>query len=121
MKQLYTALALVAALLVGALAHNFAPISDANAQPRGVLIYSETYDAASTVDAAGVTNAISAPAAVLGDFCIASLSVDAVDATITCNIVSAGSAEVRFQNESGSTIDYASATWRVMVFPTGTR
>jgi len=85
------------------------------------LIYSETYDAASTVDAAGITNVITAPGAVLGDFCIASVGVDVVDMTITCNIQAAGLAEVRMQNESGSTADLASTTWRVIVFPRGTR
>ena len=97
------------------------PPSSADAQPRGVMVYSETYDAASTADGAGVTNAIAAPGAVLGDFCLASVGVDVVDMTITCNIQADGVAEVRMQNESGSTADLASTTWRVMVFPRGTR
>jgi len=112
-------MALVAiASLVGALA--LRP-SSADAQPQGVMVYSETYDAASTVDAAGITNVITAPGAVLGDFCIASVGVDVVDMTITCNIQAAGLAEVRMQNESTATADLASTTWRVMVFPHGTR
>jgi len=95
--------------------------SSVDAQPQGVMVYSETYDAASTIDAAGITNVITAPGAVLGDFCIASVSIDVVDMTITCNIQAAGLAEVRMQNESTATVDLASSTWRVMVFPHGTR
>ncbi|SRR5213078_5242865 len=93
----------------------------ADAQPKGVMVYSETYDAASTVDAAGITNTISAPGAVLGDFCLPSVSVDVVGMTLTCYISAAGVASVRMQNESTATVDLASSTWRVMVFPHGTR
>ena len=108
------------AVLGAAVAVISPPYKSAEAATPRVLIFSETYDAASTVDAAGITNAIAAPGAVLGDACIASVSVDVVDMTITCNIVSTGSAEVRMQNESGSTADLASATWRVFVFSKGT-
>jgi hypothetical protein len=91
------------------------------AQDARVLVFSETYDAASTVDAAGITNPIAAPGAVLGDACVASVSVDVVDVVLTCNIQAAGMAEVRMQNESGATVDLASSTWRVFVFQKGTR
>lgn len=125
MKSMMRSFLVVASLLVAVATcvslSTLLPSRIAEAQPKGVQIYSETYDAASTADGAGITNAIAAPGAVLGDFCIASVSVDVVDMTITCNIQAAGSAEVRMQNESGSTVDLASATWRVMVFPHGTR
>jgi hypothetical protein len=97
------------------------PWQSALADTARVNVFSETYDAASTVDAAGITNVISAPGAALGDACIASISVDAVDMTVTCYIQAAGLAEVRMQNESGSTVDLASSTWRVFVFSKGTR
>jgi len=107
------------ALLVVALVSP--PWKTAHADEARVQIFSETYDAASTVDAAGITNVIAAPGAVLGDACVASVSVDVVDMTLTCNIQAAGLAEVRMQNESGSTADLASSTWRVFVFSQGTR
>lgn len=115
---LLAALVLGITALGGALLVASPDVAHAQQSP---LIYSEVYDAASTVDAAGITNPIPAPGAVLGDFCIASVGVDVVDMTITCNIQAAGVAEVRMQNESGSTADLASTTWRVIVFPRGTR
>lgn len=111
------ALAVVACLAGSTLLH----VPTADAQPKGVMVYSKTYDASSLGDAAGETTAVDAPGAVLGDFCIASLGVDSVDMTITCTIAAAGSAEIRVQNESTTTHDLASTTARVMVFPHGTR
>ena len=113
--------ALIAVSILSLAVLSFVHAPRVDAQPRGVMIYSETYDAASTVDAAGITNVIAAPGAVLGDFCLPSVSVDVVDMTLTCNIQAAGLAEVRMQNESASTVDLASSTWRVMIFPHGTR
>lgn len=98
----------------------FLPPSQSDAAALPYKVFSETYDAASTVDAAGITNVIAAPGALLGDACIASVGVDVVDMTITCNIQAAGLAEVRMQNESGSTADLASTTWRVFVFSKST-
>ncbi len=118
-RMAFPSLLIVAAIGYALLASGVFPMS-AQAQP-GVMIYSETYDAADTADGAGITNVISAPGAVLGDFCVASVSVDVLDMTLTCNIQAAGLAEVRMQNESTASHDLASATWRVIVFPKGTR
>ncbi len=118
-RALFPTLLIVAAAAYAVLASGLFP-SSASAQP-GVMIYSETYDAADTEDGAGLTNVIAAPGAVLGDFCVASVSVDVQDVTLTCNIQAAGLAEVRMQNESTASRDLGSATWRVMVFPHGTR
>lgn len=114
-------LLLASLVFVAAILSSIYPPVTAKADEARVLVFSETYDAASTVDAAGITNVIAAPGAVLGDACIASVGVDVVDMTITCNIQAAGLAEVRMQNESGSTADLASTTWRVFVFPKGTK
>jgi hypothetical protein len=111
----------LAALLGAAAAFLFPPPKFAQAADARTLIFSETYDAASTADGAGITNVIAAPGAVLGDACLASVAVDVVDMTFSCSIQAAGLAEVRMQNESGSTADLASTTWRVFVFPKGTR
>lgn len=113
--------ALLALVAVAAIVTTLLDPSSADAQPAGVMVYSETYDAADTADGAGLTNVIAAPGAVLGDFCIASVAVDVVDMLFSCSIQAAGLAEVRMQNESGSSADLASTTWRVMVFPRGTR
>lgn len=117
-RMMGTALLLAA---VAAVAMVSPPWKSAHADEARVLVFSETYDAASTVDAAGITNPVSAPGAALGDACIASVAVDVVDVVLTCNIQAAGVAEVRMQNESGSTVDLASTTWRVFVFSKGTR
>lgn len=122
LSKLKTALAfgLFAAMLV-ALSVVSPPWKAAHADDARMLIFSETYDAASTADGAGITNAIAAPGAALGDACVASIGVDVVDMTVTCNIVAADSAEVRMQNESGTgPVDLASTTWRVFIFPKGT-
>jgi hypothetical protein len=111
----------VVALVAAVLAFGALLSQPSQADTARTAVFSETYDAASTIDAAGITNVIAAPGAVLGDACIASVSVDVVDMTITCNIQAAGLAEVRMQNESGSTADLASSTWRVFLFPHGTR
>jgi len=84
-------------------------------------IYSATYDLASLADGAGATTTITVPSAVLGDACIASLGVDLQGITVTCYVSAAKTVSVRFQNESGGTLDLASSTLRVFVFPRGTR
>jgi hypothetical protein len=96
-------------------------MSPAFADDARVLVFSETYDAADTADGAGITNVIAAPGAVLGDACIASIGVDALDVTLSCIIQAANVAEVRMQNESGSSVNLAETTWRVFVFKKGTR
>jgi len=84
-------------------------------------IYSATYDPASLADAAGATTTITVPAAVLGDGCVASFGVDLQGITLTCYVSAAKTASVRFQNESGGTLDLASSTLRVFILPHGTR
>jgi hypothetical protein len=80
-------------------------------------IFSEAVsDPASLADGAGVSNDVTAEGAVLGDFCVASFSVDVVDLSVTCNITAAGVATVRHQNESGGAVDLAAYTVRVAVF-----
>lgn len=112
---------LASLLFVAAIVSTVYPPIIAQADDARVLVFSETYDAADTADGAGLTNVIAAPGAVLGDACIASVSVDVVDSTITCNIQAAGLAEVRLQNESTASVNLASSTWRVFVFPKGTK
>jgi hypothetical protein len=93
----------------------------AHADDARIRIVSKTHNFGSLVDAAGETVAVVVPGAVLGDACVASIGVDVVDMIVSCSVVSAGSAEIRLQNESGSTADLASTTIRVFLIPKGTR
>ena len=86
-----------------------------------IRVVSKTHNFGSLVDAAGETVAVTVPGAVLGDACVASIGVDVVDMVVSCSVVAANSAEIRLQNESGSTADLASTTIRVFVIPKGTR
>jgi hypothetical protein len=120
-RKNFAALTAIAAAMVAVALLSVYPPTDAQAQafPN---VYSAAYTTAFDLsDAAGATVVVNAPSAALGDFCLASVSVDIVDATLTCYIQAAGKAEVRFQNESGTSTDLAGGTVRVIVFPKGTR
>ena len=91
------------------------PAHAAQPQPN---VGSETKDWASLVDAAGASEDVSVYSAALGDYCLASMSVDIVDISVTCNVTAAGVATVRLQNESTATVDLASGTLRVAVYKT---
>lgn len=81
-----------------------------------ILTGSATYDAPSLVDAAGATTTVTVTGAALGDFVLVSLSVDIAGITITGYVSAADTVSVRVQNESGGTVDLASATLRALVF-----
>ena len=89
-------------------------------QFRGIFsdtwVVKATLDAASLVDGAGETDTIAVPGVALGDMVIGcSFSVDEVGLTVTGYVSAAGVVSIRVQNESGSTVDLASATIRVVV------
>lgn len=104
---------LCALLIVGLL--NFAAPAVADT-PRMAVFSESVSDPASLADGAGVSNDVTAEGAILGDFCVASFSVDVVDLTVTCNITAAGVATVRHQNESAAPVDLDAYTVRVAVF-----
>ena len=85
----------------------------------GLLTGSATYDAASLIDAAGVTTTVTVTGAALGDFAMASLGVDAAGISVTAYVSAANTVSVRLQNESGGTLDLASTTLRAVVLPFG--
>lgn len=92
-------------------------VYDAHAVDARMGIFSEAVsDPASLADGAGVSNDVTAEGAILGDFCVASFSVDVVDLSVTCNITATGVATVRHQNESAGAVDLAAYTVRVAVF-----
>lgn len=74
-----------------------------------------TYDPASLLDGAGVTATVGCFGAALGDFAEASFSLDLQGILLTAWVSSAAVVSVRFQNETGGTVDLASGTLRVKV------
>lgn len=80
------------------------------------LFGSATFDPASLVDAAGATTTVTVTGAVLGDYVpFYSFSLDLQGITVTAWVSAANTVSVRFQNESGGTLDLASGTLRVVV------
>lgn len=77
---------------------------------------SATYDPASLADGAGVTTTVTCTGAALGDYAIASFSLDLQGITLTAWVSSANTVSVRFQNESGGVIDLGSGTLRVRTY-----
>jgi len=91
-----------------------------NDQFRGLFsdtwLVSATLDAGSLVDGAGETDDVTVPGVALGDMVIgASLGVDLVCLTVTGYVSAANTVKFRIQNESGSTVDLASSTLRIVV------
>lgn len=81
-----------------------------------ILFANATVDVASLDDAVGATtSSIPVTGAALGDFVLCSTGVDLVGVTMTGYVDAADSVKIRFQNESGSTLDMASTTVRVLV------
>lgn len=75
-----------------------------------------TLDAGSLVDGAGETDDVTIPGVALGDMVIgASLGVDLVGLTVTGYVSAANTVKFRIQNESGSTVDLASSTLRIVI------
>jgi hypothetical protein len=69
-----------------------------------------TIDVASNIDAAGTTEAFSVPGAALGDFVMVAHTLSAQAITITAYVSATDQVSIRYQNESGGTIDLASQT-----------
>jgi len=90
-------------------------VTTANAAQPQPNVASETKDWASLADGVGASEDVSVYSAAMGDYCLASMSVDIVDISVTCNVTAAGVATVRLQNESTATVDLASGTLRVIV------
>jgi hypothetical protein len=91
-----------------------------NDQFRG--IYSDTWvvtatiNADSLVDGAGDTDTVAVPGVALGDQVIsASLAVDVAGLVVTGYVSAADVVSIRFQNETGGTVDLASSTLRLVV------
>ena len=81
------------------------------------LTASATFDPAASADGAGETTTVTVTGAKLGDFAVASFSLDMQGYTATAYVSAADTVSVRFQNESGAAPNIASGTLRVKVFP----
>ena len=78
-----------------------------------------TLNASSLNDGAGETNTIAVPGVALGDIVMnVSLGVDVSGISITPYVSAAGVVSIRFQNESGGTLDLASTTVKCIVVRT---
>lgn len=75
-----------------------------------------TYDPASLADAAGATTTVTVTGAALGDIAAASFSNALQGITLTAWVSATDTVSVRFQNESGGTLDLASGTLKAWVF-----
>lgn len=78
---------------------------------------SETYDAGSIADGDEEVGEITVTGAALGDFCIASFSLDVADLAITAAVTAANTVTYQLLNNTGGAIDLASGTVRVRVLP----
>jgi hypothetical protein len=81
-----------------------------------VLSGSATYDPPSLIDGAGTTTTVTVTGAALGDFALASFSLDLQGISVTAYVSAADTVSVRFQNESGGTLDLASGTLKARVW-----
>jgi hypothetical protein len=79
------------------------------------LAASAVYDPISLAAGAGVTTTVSVPGAALGDFVQTSFSLDTSGILLTSWVSAANTVSVRFQNQTGGTLDIASGTLRVRV------
>ena len=79
----------------------------------GYMEGSATYDPPSLIDAAGTTTTVTCNGALVGDYATASFSNDLQGIIVTAWVSSSGTVSVRFQNESGATVDLASGTLKV--------
>ncbi len=84
--------------------------------PSIVATGSKTFNPANLVDGAGESTDVTATGAVLGDFALASFSVDTEDVMLVATVTAADTVTVRFQNESTVTHNLASGTLRVICF-----
>ena len=75
-----------------------------------------TLNASSLADGVGETNTIAVPGVALGDIVMnVSMGVDVSGISVTPYVSAANVVSIRFQNESGGTLDLASTTVRCVV------
>lgn len=82
---------------------------------KGVIYETSTVNPGSLVDGAGQTISVTVTGAALGDHVTAVPGADMTDVVWSASVISANTVEVRVQNESLSTRDIASSTWKFIV------
>lgn len=78
---------------------------------------SATVDPASIADGDEVAGEITVTGAVLGDFVMASFSLDVADLVVTGSVTATDTVTYSIANNTGGAIDLASGTLRVRVIP----
>lgn len=81
----------------------------------GSIDGSVTYDPPSLLDGQGTTTDVTVAGARVGDFVFVSFSNDVQSIILSAFVNTSNNVKVRFQNETGGTIDLASGTLRVRV------
>lgn len=84
--------------------------------PTIVALGSATWDAGAILDGNEEAKEVTATGAALGDFVFASLSIDVADLHLDANVTAANTVTCVLANNTGGTIDLASATVKVLVF-----
>jgi hypothetical protein len=79
---------------------------------------SETYDAGSIADGNEEVGELTVTGAALGDYTLASITVDVADLAITAAVTAANTVTYQLNNNTGGAIDLASATVKVLVIHT---
>ena len=75
-----------------------------------------TLNADSLVDGAGDTDTVAVPGVALGDMVLsASLAVDVAGLIVEAYVSAADTVSIRFQNETGGSVNLASSTLRLVV------
>lgn len=79
---------------------------------------SETYNAGSIADGDEEVGELTVTGAALGDYTLASITVDVADLAITAAVTAANTVTYQLNNNTGGAIDLASATVKVLVIHT---
>lgn len=77
---------------------------------------SDTWDASSIADGDEEAKEVTVTGAVLGDYAVASLSIDIIDLVLDAQVTAANTVTCILANNTGGAIDLASATVYVRVF-----
>lgn len=80
-------------------------------------IASETKDWGSVSDGDEAAEEVTVTGAQLGDFALASMSIDTTDITLTATVTAADTVTVILANNTGGSIDLGAGTLYVMVMP----
>ena len=78
---------------------------------------SETYDAGEIADGDEEVGEVTVTGAALGDFVLASFSLDVADLAITAAVTAADTVTYQLLNNTGGAVNLASGTVRVRVLP----